>query len=364
MVSRLQGEKSEGGCEASFLAGETSGLTNPIPEPFLALPFCARFHKIWDLEYRLPESLPEKKSRRFALLGTITHDVITQASGRVLSGEGGVLYQAAGLCGLGQNVTLFTHVGKDIFFRVKPVIDRWPTCDSSRIRVVSGPGNSVFLHYPEKGERVEVLESHMPPLRPDRLLKELPAISFLILVINSGFDISLRDWRRIVRRAECPIWFDIHSLALTLELHKARRYRPLPEWKDWAKGTTYLQANLKEVASMLGEPERTPSPDHLNRFGEQAFELGIQAVFITLGAEGVLALLPGRTKKVGSAKASPVVDTTGCGDIFCAGAAALLAAGAGPVEAAAFGAELASEAAGVTGVEQTFSLVRNRAYYA
>jgi len=33
MVSRLKGEKSEGGCEASFLAGETSGLTNPIPEP-------------------------------------------------------------------------------------------------------------------------------------------------------------------------------------------------------------------------------------------------------------------------------------------------------------------------------------------
>jgi hypothetical protein len=31
MVSRLKGEKSEGGCEASFLAGETSGLTNLNP---------------------------------------------------------------------------------------------------------------------------------------------------------------------------------------------------------------------------------------------------------------------------------------------------------------------------------------------
>ena len=30
-VSRLKGEKSEGGCEASFLAGETSGLTNLNP---------------------------------------------------------------------------------------------------------------------------------------------------------------------------------------------------------------------------------------------------------------------------------------------------------------------------------------------
>jgi len=315
------------------------------------------------LESELSEAAPPKKNRRFALLGTITHDVITQASGRFLSGQGGILYQAAGLCGLGQHVSLYTHVGQDIFFRIKPVLDSWPTCDSSRIRVFAGPGNSVFLHYPEKGERVEVLESHVPPLQPDGLLQDLPAISFLILVINSGFDISLRDWRRIVRRAECPVWFDVHSLALTLELHSARRYRPLPEWRDWAKGATYLQANLKEVASMLGEPERTPSPDRLSRFGEQAFELGIQTVFITLGAEGVLVLLPGRTKKVGSAKAGNVVDTTGCGDIFCSGAAALLASGADPVEAAAFGSELASEAAGVAGIEPTYNLVRNRPYY-
>ena len=238
------------------------------------------------------------------------------------------------------------------------------SCDSSGIRVVPGPGNSVLLHYPEKGERVEVLESHVPPLRPDRLLRELPGIAFLIVVINSGFDIALRDWRRLVRRAECPIWFDIHSLALTLELHTARRYRPLPEWRDWAEGTTYLQANLKEVASMLGEPERAPSRERLDRFGEFAFELGIEAAFITLGAEGVLVLLPKRTRKVGSPEARSVVDTTGCGDIFCAGAAAQLASGADPVEAAAFGAELASEAAGVSGIEQTYSLVRNRVFSA
>ena len=298
------------------------------------------------------------------MLGTVTHDVITQASGRVLSGEGGILYQAAGLCGLGQQVTLYSHIGRDIFARVKPMIDRWPTCDSSGIRVVPGPGNGVFLHYPEKGERVEILESHVPPLRPDRLLKELPDIGFLILVINSGFDIALRDWRRIVGRTECPIWFDAHSLALTLELHTARRYRPLPEWRDWAAETSYLQANLKEVASMLGDPERTPSRDRLDRFGELAFEVGIQAVFVTLGEDGVLVLLPQGTTKVGPGEAKNVVDTTGCGDIFCAGAAAMLASGADPVEAAAFGAELASEAAGVSGIESTYNLVRTRSFYA
>jgi hypothetical protein len=35
MVSRLKGEKSEGGCGASFLAGETSGLTTLNPSLFV-----------------------------------------------------------------------------------------------------------------------------------------------------------------------------------------------------------------------------------------------------------------------------------------------------------------------------------------
>jgi sugar/nucleoside kinase (ribokinase family) len=312
----------------------------------------------------LPEPSPGKASPRFALLGTITRDVITQASGRVFSGEGGILYQAAGLCGLGRPVTLYSNVGQDIFSRIRPVLDGWPTLDSSRIHVVPGPGNTVFLHYPEKGERVEVLESHVPPLRPGGLLREVPAVGFLIMVINSGFDISLRDWRRIVRRAACPIWFDFHSLALTLEMHTARRYRPLPEWRAWAEGTTYLQANLKEVSSMLGDPEKVPSRERLLRFWNQASELGPRAAFITLGPEGVIVLQPGGLKTVALSGAKTVVDTTGCGDIFCAGAAAFLASGADPIEAAAFGAELASEAAGVAGFEAAYRLVRDRVYSA
>ncbi|MGB7297668.1 MAG: carbohydrate kinase family protein [Candidatus Aminicenantales bacterium] len=306
----------------------------------------------------------EKKSHRFGLIGTITRDVITQASGRVQSGLGGILYQAAGLCGLDQDVTLYTNVGQDLFPQVNSLVDRWPTCDSTRIEIASGPGNRVFLHYPEEGERVEVLESHVPPLQPDGLLANLPRTGLLILVMNSGFDITLPDWRRIVSRARCPLWFDIHSLALTQELHTARRYRSLPEWREWAEGVTYLQANLREVAAMLGEPERIPSREGVGRFGETALDLGIKGVFITLGSEGALVMMPGSSRKMASPRAGEVIDTTGCGDIFCAGTAALLSTGADPVEAAGFGAELASEAAGVSGIEQTYDLIRKRPFFA
>ena len=123
-----------------------------------------------------------------------------------------------------------------------------------------------------------------------------------------------------------------------------------------------------DASSTPNEAASTGSAPEASRAAAPAQKISphpvVSTTLLTSADKILLVLLPGRTKKVGSAKASPVVDTTGCGDIFCAGAAALLASGADPVEAAAFGAELASEAAGVSGVEQTFRLISNRPYCA
>jgi sugar/nucleoside kinase (ribokinase family) len=302
---------------------------------------------------------PGEKSERFGLIGTITYDVITTAAGQVFRGLGGILYQAAALCGLGKEAVLYTHLGRNLAPDVTKITSQWPNCHAQGIRTVPGPGNSVFLHYPEKGERIEILESHVPPLSPRCIIRELYQLGMLVLVINSGLDIKLEDWRKIVRRAACPIWFDVHSLALSLNLHTPRHYRPLPEWKSWADGVTYLQANLKEVASMLGDPNIRPSREELHHFGRSAFKIGVESVFITLGKEGALVLTPEGSKKMDVAGVRRVVDTTGCGDVFCAGTAVKLASGAAPMEAAAYGLNLASEASQVSGVEETYALVRS-----
>jgi hypothetical protein len=319
----------------------------------------ALLHKIWLWKFVFSMIKPGEKSERFGLIGTITYDVITTAAGQVFRGLGGILYQAAALCGLGKEVLLYTHLGRDLSPEVIKVTKKWPNFPSRGIQTVPGPGNSVFLQYPAKGERTEILKSHVPPLSPLGIIKDLPQFRMLILVINSCFDIELEDWRKIVRRAKCPIWFDVHSLALSLNLHTPRQYRPLPEWKEWAEGVTYLQANLKEVASMLGNPDIHPSREKLEDFGRLAFEIGVAAVFITLGKEGVLGLTPEASEKMGVAGARRVVDTTGCGDVFCAGAASKLISGAGPLEAAAYGLELASATSQVSGVAETYALVRS-----
>ncbi len=294
----------------------------------------------------------------FGLIGTITYDEITFESGQRISGLGGVLYQASVLCGLGRDAFLYTNLGEELAGDVNKLVRKWPTLQKKGMRRVPGPGNRVHLHYPEKGERVEVLKSVVPPLDSGPVIEDLSRLGMLILVINSGYDLQLSHWRDIVESASCPIWIDVHSLFLSKEINSPRKYMPLGEWKEWVEGVNFLQANLKEVASMLGTPEDVPSESDLSRFGEKAFELGVEAVFVTLGKEGVLVLKRDRSLKISALQAGTVIDTTGCGDVFCGGAVVKLAMGKDPFDAARFGLELATQAVEIKGIAETFKLVK------
>jgi len=303
--------------------------------------------------------MAEKKSQVFGLIGTITRDSIYFPSGRFFSGLGGILYQAAALCGLGKKVYLFSNIGEEVLPHFKNCIRGWTGCEIEGVYVVPGQGHRVRLRYPKRGERVEVLESSVPPFDPKRLIDQAGRLDFLIGVVNSGRDFTLSGWRQIVRSVRVPIWLDIHSLPLSFVLNQPRHYQPLVRWKDWVAGISYLQANEREVACMLGEPKALPSLARIKRLGREALALGLKTVFITLGKKGVLVMAPGECQVLPPPIVRKVVDTTGCGDVFCAGTVVGLASGADPVEAARLGIRLAAGAARVAGVEKTYAFIRN-----
>lgn len=295
-------------------------------------------------------------SRRIALLGTITHDTISHEPGFSYEGIGGVLYQAAILCGLGKDVSLYTNLGVELVPQVKKIIQGWTHLHREGIQHVPGPGNRVELHYPEEGERVEILKSVVPPLSAAHLVKDLPEFGMLILILNSGFDVELQDWKKITRSAVCPVWIDIHSLALVRKLQEPRKYVSFTEWEEWVEGVDFLQANKQEVASMLGFPYRLPNEEEISRFGKRALELGVKTVFLTLGQEGGIVMSPEESKRMASPQAERLVDTTGCGDVFCGATASKLLDGDDPFSAASLGLELATEAVSLKGIEETYLL--------
>ncbi|MGB3861222.1 MAG: PfkB family carbohydrate kinase [Candidatus Aminicenantaceae bacterium] len=292
------------------------------------------------------------------LIGTVTYDVITSDAGDVYRGLGGILYQAAVLSVLEKNVFLFTNLGRDLAGSVEKVIGHFPALQKEGIQYVPGPGNHVHLHYPEQGERREILRSVVPPLDPQGVLQSLDRLQMLVSVLNSGFDITLSDWRRIVDAAICPVWLDLHSFVLSRELNVPRKYLSNIPWENWTRGVTYLQANRAELGCLVGLGGQGLSDVEIKRFGRKAFNLGLRAVFITLGRDGVWVLTPGSARLIVPSHADNVEDTTGCGDVFCAVTVKGLVDGADPFSAAEAGVELATRATAVKGVEETITLVR------
>jgi sugar/nucleoside kinase (ribokinase family) len=293
---------------------------------------------------------------RFGLIGTITYDVITHEIGAGFRGLGGILHQAAILCGLNQEVFLYTNLGEELSEEFYEMTKNWNTLHTQGINRVRGPGNRVFLHYPQRGERIEVLKSVVPPLDPRKILQDMKDLDFLVLVMNSGFDLKNKDWQAIIQQATCPLWVDIHSLLLEKKLNSPRKYLSFPDWRRWTEGVHYFQANRAEVASMLGHPgEDLPQKD-LRRFGKMALENGVRAVFVTLGKEGALVMTADHAKTIALKNTTPFVDSTGCGDVFCSGTAAALVEHSDPFDAAQFGLQLASAAAGVAGIKATYEL--------
>ncbi len=295
---------------------------------------------------------------RFGLIGTITYDVISHEAGAGFRGIGGVLHQAAVLCGLKEEVFLYTNLGQELSGAFNNTTKNWRTLHTEGIHCVPGPGNRVFLRYPRRGERIEVLESVVPPLNPEKILNDMKNLSFLVLVMNSGFDLEKNDWQKIKKEAACPIWLDIHSLLLEKKLNRSRKYVPLPDWREWTQGACYLQANSAEAASMLGHPGRELPETDMIRFGKMALDLGVHAVFVTMGEEGALVMTRDRARKIAVRGRATFVDSTGCGDVFCAGTVAKLAENGDPFQAAQYGLQLASAAASIAGINATYELAR------
>jgi len=292
------------------------------------------------------------------LFGTITFDRIIIEKGSSFSNVGGILYHTSVLLGLGFEIKVYSNLGIEISDKVFRVIEKWGSFDRTGIKLIPGKGNQVTLYYPSEGEREEILHSVVPPYDPEIILRDKNKLKGFMAVFNSGYDLTFEDWRKIVNGLDCPIWLDIHSLALERKIGEKRNYRVFTEWTDWVKGVTYFQANQKEVASMLGKPDCIPSIKEIVKVAKQAFLYGIKNVFVTLGKEGVLVISPKQSFKITPIQVNRVIDTTGCGDVFAAATMAKLIEGEETYQATRFGIELASKSVLLAGPSEIYDFAR------
>jgi rfaE bifunctional protein kinase chain/domain len=121
----------------------------------------------------------------------------------------------------------------------------------------------------------------------------------------------------------------------------ATRYPRKLFWIDSRK-------HIEEFRGVVVKPNRQEADEAcLRAFGQVDYErlrehIASGLMMVTMGAEGVLVIEPGRTTRVETAPAGHPVDICGAGDSFSAGAAVALALNGSPVEAARFGNLIAS----------------------
>jgi ribokinase len=152
----------------------------------------------------------------------------------------------------------------------------------------------------------------------------------------------------IVCQLETPVDTVRAALAAGRRLKRTTILNPAPAARklppDWFPLVDYLIPNEIEAATLSGVAIHTP--DDARRAAQALKAKGARNVIVTLGAQGVLALLDGAGDE-GVHLPSPqveAVDTTAAGDTFIGGFAAELARGAAPMDAIAFGQRAAAVA--------------------
>ncbi|MEZ0071056.1 carbohydrate kinase family protein [Planotetraspora sp. GP83] len=192
------------------------------------------------------------------------------------------------------------------------------------------------------------------PIRPDG-----GRPSFHVPGANLGFSVADLDQERItgakiVHLGGMDVTWGLHDPAFFALLDKVR--------ENGAVVTMDLLSNMPDL--MPGVVAFLPHVDYLLPNEEQALMLtgaataeeaaaallrqGLRGVLVTLGAEGSLVATESGHTRI-PALDVPVVDTTGCGDAYCAGFAAGLLDGRDVVGAAELGTAVAARVAGGLG---------------
>ena len=204
--------------------------------------------------------------------------------------------QAVAAARAGADVTLTGAVGQDAFREVA----------LRGLHTLDAPTGLALITVSAHGENaITVASGANAHLTPTHLPSDLVGVTHLLLQQELPPEVTLHA-ARAAHDAGIPV------------LLNAAPTRDLPG--DLLRCVTHLIVNEHELAAL--RPEGT----NLERQAHSLLERGLQAVTVTLGAQGSVTVTPGGTHRLPAYPVHPV-DTTGAGDTFCGVLAARLAQG-------------------------------------
>lgn len=269
-----------------------------------------------------------------AVLGPIPRDHITTHHGEVIEKYGCATHTAIGvakLLGDKGTVHLVSHVRKVDEPEVKKLLAPYKNINVNHITSDFDQGDVIKLRFVDQNKRLEKQTGFMNPIIPEDL-QHLLACDVFVCVPITDYEVPLETLKYIKANSKGKIIFDAHGPTNTLTITGDRLIRFWVDRDQWLPYIDILKMNLEESMCCWFEKEyeveeltefETHTTDHLPKLANHVLNRGVEALIVTLDAEGgALFFKEGdrvRHEAVKSVKVDHVVDTTGCGDSFAGG---------------------------------------------
>ena len=273
--------------------------------------------------------------KRLGVIGSFVWDVIHGRDPRAHPIEewGGITYSLGALDAAVSGdweIVPIVKVGYDLAQRAREYLGSLDNIDPEAAPIeVPHQSNRVALHYQSDERRCERLTGGIPGWSWAGLKPLLRGMDALYINLITGLEIDLETAQLLRQHFRGPIYCDLHSLLLAVQLDSVRALAPLSNPQAWCRCFDFLQVNEEEMQMMAHDSMELAAMAMANGVSTLAVTLGKRGVvyFAASGFNGLTDMRRETIARPGGASGTALLpahrprttdggDPTGCGDVW------------------------------------------------
>ncbi len=242
------------------------------------------------------------------VIGNSVVDHIDFNEGKTVK-PGGIFYSVIALNNFKENkdkISLITAMDNEHYFLFKDEFEKLDEKIFDYIESIPKVWLKIEMHT-ERHEKYENINQNL-----EFNFSNLNKYDGILINMITGFDITLEQLKNIRKNYNGLIYFDVHTFSRGLDENFKRRFRTIPDFKEWAANLDFIQVNEKELFTLS---EKKSEEEII----KEVLDYGIKYLIITLEDKGAKIFYKekGIIKTINEPAINiEIKNKVGCGDVF------------------------------------------------